>query len=103
MRTIKVIFMSEGVEVRKTAVLTDDLAGLSRSKRNEATDILEPGETEENTWALFFAVSDNSGYELQFQYNMEQNRKTILPVKAITWGGKENCIITDVQKFSVKI
>ena len=42
MKTIICKFKSDGTVIRKTAVINDTLDALSKSKRNEATDIIEP-------------------------------------------------------------
>ena len=42
MKTIICKFKSDGTVIRKTAVINDSLDTLSKSKRNEATDIIEP-------------------------------------------------------------
>ena len=40
MKTIICKFKSDGTDIRKTAVINDSLDGLSKSKKNEATDII---------------------------------------------------------------
>ena len=90
MKTIICKFKSDDTDIRKTAVINDSLDTLSKSKRNEATDIIEP---------------DTLAYEVMFVYNQEKDIKTLKPVKAITWDGSDidHVAITDVQEAYVTI
>ena len=90
MKTIICKFKSDGTDIRKTAVINDSLDALSKSKKNEATDIIEP---------------DTLDYEVMFVYNQENGIKTLKPVKAITWDGSDidHVAIIDVQTVSVTI
>ncbi len=106
MKTIICKFKSDGKDVKKTAIFGDCLLFLSKSKKNEATDILQPEELDnENAWAIFFAVTETLGYEVQFEYDLEENRQTFNPIKAITWDGSEpdKVTITDVQNVTVTV
>lgn len=102
MKTIQCSFLSNGEKIRKTAILNDSLTELSKSKKNEATDIIDDFIQEDNVWIVFFAESDSLGYEVQFKTG-QSGTKTLQPVKAITWEGKDLDVITDEQKVSVKV
>ena len=105
MKTIICKFMSDGKVVKKTAIINDSLNELSKSKKNEATDIIEPDTLDYEGWCIFFELTDTLGYEVMFEYDQENDVKTLKPVKAITWEGPEpdKVTITDVQKVSVTI
>ena len=94
MKTIICKFKSDGKDVKKTAILNDSLTDLSTSKKNEATDILEPGYPGDDLWGIFFEVTETLGYE-----------RTLKPIKAITWDGSEpdKVTITDVQNVTVTV
>ena len=101
MKTLTCNFKSNGEEIKVTAVINDNLTELSKSKKNEATDIIDDFIMEDSVWCLFFEKSDKLGYELQFK--VIDDNKTFKPVKAITWEGGDDAVITDVQHFKVKI
>ena len=94
MKTIICKFKSDGTDIRKTAVINDSLDALSKSKKNEATDIIEPD-----------TLTDTLAYEVMFVYDQEKDIKTLKPVKAITWDGSDidHVAITDVQEAYVTI
>lgn len=93
--------MSNGENVKVTAVINDSLTELSTSKRNQATDLIDDFIQEDSVWCLFFEQNEKLGYELQFK--VIEGNKTFKPVKAITWEGGDDAVITDVQRFKVKI
>ena len=99
MKTIICKFKSDGTVIRKTAVINDSLDTLSKSKRNEATDIIFEG------WCIYFEITDTLAYEVMFVYDQENGIKTLKPIKAITWDGSDvdHVSITDVQAVSVTI
>jgi len=101
MKTIKCTFKSNGEDVTVTAIINDELSELSKSKRNQATDIIDDFIKEDEVWCLFFEISPSLGYEIQFKVD-KNGTKTLKPVKAITWEGGEDAVITDVQKVTVK-
>lgn len=101
MKTIICNFKSNGENVKVTAVINDALTELSKSKKNQATDIIDDFILEDEEWGIFFEVSDNMGYEIQFKTN--DGQKTLKPVKAITWEGGADAVITDVQKVKVTV
>ena len=105
MKTVKCTFLSGGKRVRKTAILNDSLVDLSKSRQNEATDIMEPDTLDHEAWGIYFEQSDTLGYEVQFEYDRENGIRTLRPVKAITWNGADpdSVNITDVQKVSVLV
>lgn len=101
MKSIKCTFKSNGEDVTVTAIINDELSELSKSKRNQATDIIDDFIKEDEVWCLFFEISPSLGYEIQFKVD-KNGTKTLKPVKAITWEGGEDAVITDVQKVTVK-
>ena len=94
MKTIKLEFQSNGNTIHKTAVVTDDLTELSKSKRNQATDIIEY--PEDGFWSIIFDESENLQYEVEF--TIEDCCKTLHPIKAITW---IDGVINDVQNVEM--
>lgn len=102
MKSIKCTFKSNGEDVTVTAIINDELSELSKSKRNQATDIIDDFIKEDEVWCLFFEISPSLGYEIQFKVD-KNGTKTLKPVKAITWEGGEDAVITDVQNVTVKI
>ena len=105
MKTIICKFKSDGTDIRKTAVINDSLDGLSKSKKNEATDIIEPDTLDFEGWCIYFEITDTLAYEVMFVYDQENGIKTLKPVKGITWDGSDvdHVSITDVQAVSVTI
>lgn len=101
MKSIKCTFKSNGEDVTVTAIINDELSELSKSKRNQATDIIDDFIKEDEVWCLFFEISPSLGYEIQFKVD-KNGTKTLKPVKAITWEGGEDAVITDVQIVTVK-
>lgn len=91
--------MSNGEQVNLTAIINDELSELSSSKKNQATDIINDLIMEDNIWCLFFEITDTLSYEIEFK--AESECKTLIPVKAITWEGGEDAIISDVQNVKV--
>ena len=105
MKTIICKFKSDGTDIRKTAVINDSLDGLSKSKKNEATDIIEPDTLDFEGWCIYFEITDTLAYEVMFVYDQKNSIKTLKPVKAITWDGSDidHVVITDVQAVSITI
>ena len=105
MKTIICKFKSYGTDIRKTAVINDSLDTLSKSKRNEATDIIEPDTLDFEGWCIYLEITDTLAYEVMFVYDQEKDIKTLKPVKAITWDGSDidHVAITDVQEAYVTI
>jgi hypothetical protein len=103
MKTIICKFKSNGTDIRKIAVINDSMDALSKSKKNEATDILEPDSVDFEGWCIFFEITDTLAYEVMFEYDQENDVKTLKPIKAITWDGADidHVVITDVQVVHV--
>lgn len=101
MKTVKCTFKSNGENITVTAIINNELSELSKSRKNQATDIIDDFIQEEEVWCLFFEMSPSLGYEIQFKVDKNET-KTLIPVKAITWEGGEDAVITDVQKVTVK-
>ena len=94
MITLRLSFKSEGNEIRKTAIVTDDLTDLSASKKNVITNSYEFG-----YWSLIFEDVDTK-YEIEFEFDINEFVPTTKPRKAITW---RNDVIVDSQKVTIKI
>lgn len=101
MKTVKCTFKSNGEDITVTTIINNELSELSKSRKNQATDIIDDFIQEEEVWCLFFEMSPSLGYEIQFKVDKNET-KTLIPVKAITWEGGEDAVITDVQKVTVK-
>ena len=83
MKTIVSKFMSNGENVKLTAIINDSLTELSKSKKNQATDILDDFIQEDDCWCLFFEINDNLGYALQFKVEKNEDgsvKKTLKPI-----------------------
>lgn len=100
MKTIICKFKSDGTDIKKTAIITDTLDAISKSKKNEATDILKPDVLDNEGWSICFDITDTLSYEVEFEYDKENAIKTLKPIKAITW--LESAIF-DVQEVQVSI
>ena len=101
MKTIICKFKSNGENITTTAIVNDDLSTLSKSKKNEATDIIDDFIAEDEVWILYFEKSDRLGYEVQMKVDKDGN-KTFKGHKAITWEGSEgDSIITDSQSVRI--
>ena len=100
MKIIKCTFKSNGDVINMTAIISDDFTELSKSKKNQATDIVDESWNDGKTWGLYFET-DDAGYELHFE--MQDNERTLKPDRAVTWIGEEHSIVDDSQPFTVKI
>jgi len=99
MRTIKCTFKSNGEVVKVTAIVSDDLTTLSKSKKNQATDIVDEEWNDGKTWGIVFA-GDEADYELHFK--MKGHVRTLEPDRAVTWVGEDRSIVDDSQYFTVE-
>lgn len=99
MKTIICKFKSNGKDIKKTAILNNSLDELSKSNKNEATDIIEEGIIEMNEWSIMFEESDTLCYEIVFEYDQENQKRVLKANRAITWeaSSHHDSIITDVQ------
>ena len=95
---MRLSFQSEGKEIRKTAIVTDDLTDLSASKKNQAVDIIT-NSYEFGYWSLKFEDGDTQ-YEIEFEFDMNELVPTTNPRKAITW---RDDVVVDAQKVTIKI
>lgn len=101
MKTITCKFKSKGKRIITTAIVTNDLSALSKSKKNEATEIIDDLILDEDVWILIFEKTDRLSYEVQLKADNYGN-KTFKGHKAITWESIDNhSIITDVQKVQI--
>lgn len=104
MKTIICKFLSDGHLIKKTAVLNDSLDALSKSKKNEATEIIGPEWFDFDEWSIFFEISETQVYEIVCAYDRENCVKILKPIKAITWScSSDNPVITDSQSVSFTI
>ena len=95
---MRLSFQSEGKEIRKTAIVTDDLTDLSASKKNQAVDIIT-NSYEFGYWSIIFEDGDTQ-YEIEFEFDMNEFVPTTNPRKAITW---RDDVVVDAQKVTIKI
>lgn len=95
MITIQIKFRSNGEEIKRTAILNNTLSELSKSTKNQATDIVD-NITEDGFWSIIFSEDDSTQYEIEFAYNQEEG-KTFTPIKAITW---VDGVVDDAQKVT---
>lgn len=91
MRTIHVTFKVDGKTIKRTAILSNDLSELSKSKKNQCGDIIEDTYND-GYWSLIFFESETKQYEVELEFDIEEWQKTIKPVKCIVW---ENDVIVD--------
>ena len=98
MVALRLSFQSEGKEIRKTAIVTDDLTDLSASKKNQAVDIIT-NSYEFGYWSIIFEDGDTQ-YEIEFEFDINELVPTTNPRKAITW--RDN-VVVDAQKVTIKI
>lgn len=105
MKQITCKFKSNGELITLIGVVTDDLTELSTSRKNQATDIIDDYIDIDGVWSLYFEISSSLGYEIQFKAVTVdfETHKTLEPVKAITWEGGTDGVITDEQQVTVKI
>lgn len=95
---MRLSFQSEGKEIRKTAIVTDDFTDLSESKKNQAVDIIT-NSYEFGYWSIIFEDGDTQ-YEIEFEFDMNELVPTTNPRKAITW---RDDVVVDAQKVTIKI
>ena len=95
---MRLSFQSEGKEIRKTAIVTDDLADLSTSLKNQAVDVIT-NSYQFGYWSLIFE-DGNTQYEIEFEFDMNKLVPTTTPRKAITW---RDDVIVDSQKVTIKL
>lgn len=99
MRTIHVTFKTGGKTIKRTVILNDDLSELSSSKKNQCGDIIDDT-TDEGYWSLIFFESDTLQYEVELEYDTEEWRKTLKPIKCIVW---DNDVIDDEVNVTIKV
>ena len=103
MKTIICKFKSEGSDIRKVAILNDSLSELSKSKKNEATDVCDSECFDNGEWSIYFYMSYKLGYEVVFKCDPDTGDKTLVPVRAITWGGDDAAMVIDSQLANVTV
>ena len=100
MKTIICKFKSNGNNIAKTAILSNDLKTISKSKHNQALDIVYEENYDLDTWCIVFPGM-NSVYECHFK--VIDNVRTLNPVKAVTWIGRDLDVCDDTQALTVNI
>ncbi len=98
MRTIHATFKVDGKTVKRTAILSDDLSELSKSKKNQCDDIIDDT-VDDGYWSLIFYESDTKQYEVELEYDKDEWQKTFNPVKCIVW---EDDVIADEVSVTIK-
>lgn len=98
MRTIHATFKVDGKTVKHTAILSDDLSELSKSKKNQCDDIIDDT-VDDGYWSLIFYESDTKQYEVELEYDKDEWQKTFNPVKCIVW---EDDVIADEVSVTIK-
>lgn len=99
MKTIHVTFKVDGKAIKRTAILNDDLSELSSSKRNQCGDIIDDT-ADDGYWSLIFFESDTLQYEVELEYDKDEWRKTLKPIKCLVW---ENDVIDDEVNVTIKV
>ena len=99
MKTIHVTFKVDGKAIKRTAILNDDLSELSSSKRNQCGDIIDCT-ADDGYWSLIFFESDTLQYEVELEYDKDEWRKTLKPIKCLVW---ENDVIDDEVNVTIKV
>ena len=99
MVTIICKFMAEDKQVKKTAILSDDLRSLSQSKKNDCYDT-QLDTCDDGYWSIFFEGEPGIQYEVELKFDRDNRQMTLEPIKAITW---HNDLIVDVQPVEVTI
>lgn len=99
MRTIRATFKTDGKTISRTAILNNDLSELSSSKKNQCGDIIDDT-TDDGYWSLIFFESDTLQYEVELEYDKEEWRKTLKPIKCLVW---DNDVISDEVKVTIKV
>ncbi len=65
MKTIHINFKVDGENVKRTAILKDDLSELSRNKRNQCDEITDDC-SQDGFWSLVFCENFTTQYEVEF-------------------------------------
>lgn len=91
MRTIHISFKVKGEIIKRSAIISDDLSYLSKSKKNQCDDIIDDT-LDDGYWSLIFFESNTKHFEIEFEYDRDNWQKIIKPIKCIVW---ENDIIED--------
>ena len=97
MIALRLSFQSEGKEIRKTAIVTDNLTDLSASKKNQAVDIIT-NSYEFGYWSIIFEDGDTQ-YEIEFEFDINELVPTTNPRRAIRWG--DNGVV-DAERVTIK-
>ena len=100
MVTINVQFEGESGMVKKKAMLTDDLKGLSTSKANQCTDIIDDFRFSDGFWSLLFEGDNGLYYELKLAYDTDNNCKTFEPLEVLIWS---DGVIMDSSDATLKV
>ena len=104
MKQLKIKFTVGGKAYNRTAILTDDLGQLSKSKRNQCEDIVNGVADELGIWSLYF---DNGTIECDFRAHIDEDGKevcTLEPYEVLFWNNEGGgCITNDFTPFTVTV
>jgi hypothetical protein len=104
MKQLKIKFMVGGKVYNRTAILTDDLRQLSKSKRNQCEDIVNGVADELGIWSLNF---DNGTIECDFRAHIDEDGNevcTLEPYEVLIWNNEGGgCITNDFTPFTVTV
>ncbi len=104
MKQLKIKFTVDGTEYRRTAILSDDLTQLSKSKRNQCEDIVNGVADELHIWSLYF---DNGTIECDFHAHIDDDGNevcTLNPYEVLFWNNEGGgCITNDFTPFTVEV
>ncbi len=99
MVTITIKFEYEGNNHALKACLKNDMATLSSSKQNQATDI-EEDTGDEDRWSLYFDTDGDEMYEA-VMYRDAEGEKTPEVDYVIVWGGTDKqAILSEIDAKS---
>lgn len=103
MVTIKIEFKYEGKQHNLKAMLNNDLSKLSKSKNNNATEIVDDF-GDDGRWSLYFADFDDEHDVEVMMYRDADGDKQLEADYAIIWNKGNNGVIEDEidVKSSVK-
>ena len=93
------------VQVGRQEGKKDGLDRIGGTGENKATDIIGPDTPDSGTWSLLFGETEDIGYEIRMEYDRKRGRKTLRPVSAVTWDGREHrgLAVTDIQAVRVSV
>lgn len=104
MKQLKITFKVGGQTYHRTAILTDDLRQLSKSKRNQCEDIANGVADELGIWGLYF---DDGSIECDFLAHIDDDGNevyTLKPYEVLFWNSKGGgCFTNAFTPFTVTV